>query len=434
MLNKVVRAIEKYGMLDFTDDVTVALSGGADSVCLLYVFLELKEKYGIELSAVHINHMLRGDESDRDELFVTQLCKKLNVPLSVRRVDVNSIAKSTGESIELAARNVRYSVFKEIAQGVVATAHSADDNLETLLYNITRGSGLKGVCGIPPKRDMFIRPLIFCSRSEIEAYLKKKDADFVTDSSNLTDDYTRNVLRHKVVPVLKKINPVAEQTVANMCANLREDEEFLFSTAKKIYTLCIRENFLDAQLLRIQHAAVIKRVIALYLAEQFGIKADALHLENCKEVLLCGGRTSLCKNKSVVCIGDRFTVLAEDENILPKTEYKIETKKVSLQKIPNVNNLFLKNAIDCGKINGSLTIRTRMPSDKIRLNGRNCTKSLKKLFNELKIPNDLRDILPVAADQSGVVWIYGVGVDERACVDGQTDSAIEFVVSVINKS
>ncbi len=434
MLSKVIRAIDKYGMLEFTENVTVALSGGADSVCLLYILCELKEKYRINLSAVHVNHMLRGAESHRDENFVKKLCKQLDIPLTVRRVDVKSIAQSRGESIELAARNVRYSIFKEVAQGVVATAHSADDNLETVLYNITRGAGLRGVCGIPPKRDIFVRPLIFCSRAEIERYLNDKELTFVTDSSNLTDDYTRNFLRHNAVPLLKSINPNVGQTVAAMCANLREDEEFLFSTAKKIYTLCNRETYLDAELLALQPSAVIKRVIALYLEERFNTNADSLHLESCKKILLSGGRTSLSGNLSAVCQGERFFVVSESEKNIPHTEFTVETREICLENDTKINKLFLKNAIDCGKIIGSLVVRTRMPADEIRLKGRNCTKLLKKLFNELKIPDDMREIIPVAADEMGVVWIYGIGVAERVCIDENTKTAKEFVVTVINKS
>ncbi len=434
MINKVVSAIERYGMLNFTEKVTVALSGGADSVCLLSLLSELKDKYGYQLSAVHVNHMLRGEESDRDEAFAVNLCQKLAVPLTVRRIDINALAQEQDGSIELVARNARYEIFRELGDGgVVATAHTADDNLETVLYNTVRGSGLKGVCGIPPKRDIYIRPLLFCSRKEIEEYLQSRGLDFVTDSSNLTDDYTRNFIRHNAVPVLKKINPKAEQTVASMCAILREDEEFLFSTAKKIYALCLRENFLDAQLLRLQPVAIIKRVIALYLWEQSGIKTDALHLENCKKVLLNGGRTGLEKGVSALCRDERF-FLSKEGDAKPDIEYKTEIIRKTLSKNEKVNNLFLKNTIDCDKINGSLVLRTRLPSDEIRLSGRNCTKSLKKLFNELKIAAELREIIPVAADNSGVVWIYGVGVSERVAVDENTTNTIEFAVSVINKS
>ena len=183
MLKKVISAIEKYEMFRYNTDVAVALSGGADSVALLLALSELKEKYGLTLSAIHVNHCLRGEESDRDETFAVKLCESLGVPLTVTRIDVKGEAEKTGESIELAARNLRYEVFRNEAVGLVATAHTASDNIETALFNMTRGAGLKGMAGIPPKRDIFVRPLIFCTRDEVESYLAEKKTSFVTRSS-----------------------------------------------------------------------------------------------------------------------------------------------------------------------------------------------------------------------------------------------------------
>ena len=433
MLNKVITAIEKYDMLKYTEKVTVALSGGADSVCLLYVLSELAEKYKISLSAIHINHMLRGEESDRDEAFVRKLCEKKGISLEVRKIDIAALAKKTGDSIELAARDARYKAFAEIDYGLVATAHSADDNLETVLYNMTRGTGLKGICGIPPKRDIYIRPLIFCTRQEIEEYLKEKGATFVIDSSNLTDDYTRNFIRHNVVTALKEINPSVNKTVAAMCSSLREDEEFLNTSAKRVYALVKRDDFLDAELLKIQPPSIIKRVIAFYMEEDLSLKTDALHLENCKNIILSGGKTSMNGGITALCKNGRFyfslnTASGKEQN------YFVEQREIIVKNFSNVNNLFLKNSVDCDKIDGKLTVRTREPSDKIRLLGRNCTKSLKKLMNELKTPEELRDIIPVASDECGVVWVYGVGVDERVAVDENTKKAIEFITTINNKS
>ncbi len=426
MLNKVIKAIEKYELFKYQNSVAVALSGGADSVCLLYVLKDLKDKYNLTLSAIHINHQLRGEESDRDEAFVSELCKREGIPLTVKRIDVSALAKQTGQSIELAARQARYKAFAEIDGSLVATAHTADDNLETVIYNMVRGSGLKGVSGIPPKRDSFIRPLIFCTRQEVEAYLSERELSFVTDSSNLTDDYTRNFFRHNVVPQLKSINPSVAETVAAMSSNLREDEEFLTASAKRIYLLANREDFLDAEILKIQPPSIIKRVIALFFEENFSLKTDALHLESCKDILLCGGKTSMNGNITAVCSGKRFYFTKNGQET-EKTVFIVQQKEILLENFSNVNKLFLKNAIDCDKIVGSLVVRTRTASDEIRLAGRRCTKSLKKLMNELKIPPELRDVIPVAADDMGILWIYGVGVAERVMISKNTKRAIEFI-------
>lgn len=424
MLKKVINAVEKYGMFDNTDRVTVALSGGADSVCLLYVLLELKNKYGYNLGAVHINHMLRGDEADRDEQFVRFLCDSLSVPLRVERIDVAKIAKETGESTELAARKVRYDVFTKI-DGVVATAHTASDNLETAVYNFIRGTGIKGLLGVPPKRDRIVRPLIFCARKDVEKYLNEKGVDFVTDSTNLSDDYTRNMLRHRAVPVFKEINPSVEAKVSDMCENLREDEDFLSQTARKIYILTAREKELDAELLKIQHPAIIKRVISNFILEKCGYCPDSLHLNKCRDIVFSSGRVSMPKGLSVCCQNGRFYL---EENREESFEYIVNLEEVNTLE-EKVNNLFSKDIIDCDKICGSITFRTRQEGDFIRPVGRNCTKSLKKLFNEKKIPKGMRDRLPVAADEQGVVWIFGIGVSERVAVDDHTKSAKRFVVT-----
>lgn len=430
MLNKIIRAIEKYQMLENTNSVTVALSGGADSVCLLYALKELSFKYPLNISAIHINHNLRGTESDSDQSFTENLCSKLGVPLKVFSINVKESAKQSGESIELAARRMRYEIFKEFGCGVVATAHTASDNLETVIFNTARGTGIKGLCGIPPKRDIFIRPLIFCTRTEIEEYLKEKELSFVTDSTNLKTEYTRNFIRHNAVPTYKELNPSVEQTVSTMCENLREDTDFLETTAHKIFLLCFKDNQLDAQMLSLQHSAIIKRVIGEYLFKTQNITLDSLHLENCKNILLSGGRVGLPKNLSAVCKNGKFyTEKPNDEN---GQTFKVEIKEKILKSNEKINNLFLKNAIDCDKINGGLKIRTRLASDEIRLAGRNCTKTLKKLFCEQKIQISLRDSIPVAADDSGVVWVYGIGVSERVLVDSNTTKAAEFIVTKIN--
>ena len=186
--NSVLSAIEQFSLLDASKNITVALSGGADSVALIYALYRLREKLGITLSAAHLNHMIRGEEALRDEEFVKKLCKKYEIPLFCERTDVPAFAKIQGLSLETAAREVRYGFLERVNCGVIATAHTASDNLETVLFNLSRGTALKGLCGIPPKRGIFIRPLILASRSEIEDYCKKNNLDFVTDSTNLSDD------------------------------------------------------------------------------------------------------------------------------------------------------------------------------------------------------------------------------------------------------
>lgn len=423
MHNKVKQTIEKYNLLDSCTHLTVALSGGADSVCLLYLMNELKDEFAFELSAIHVNHNLRGEESDRDQRFVEELCNRLGINLKVYSVDVSSRAAQEGESIELAARNLRYEIFEKNADGLVATAHNSDDNLETVILNLTRGTGVKGLAGIPIKRGIFIRPLLALTRQEIEEYLTSKNISFVTDSTNLEENYSRNRLRHRVTPVLKELNSIVENTVFNMTEDLKEDVDLIENISSKAYLLCSKSKGLDAELLKAQHIAVIKRVLSCYFKDICGISPERIHIERMLDVLNFGGKKSLPKNYYCALQNNLFVILSEEQ---AKNEVFFDVK---IEKIEKINSLFLKNTIDYDKISGKLVVRTRLSGDKIKPNGRNCTKSLKKIYNEIKLETNIRDYVPVIVDNIGVVWAYGVGVDSRVAANENTKNAAQIYVT-----
>ena len=241
---KVLSALADYGMLDGEKRVCTALSGGADSVSLLTALCSVKEELGIEeVCACHLNHGLRGEDSDSDERFCRELCGRLGVPLYAGKIDVSALVQKH-ESVEEAARKARYVFFEEALEhfggGVLATAHNANDNAETVLLNLARGTGLKGLCGIPPVRRFgkngerrVIRPLIYCTRGEIEDWLRSIGQDYVTDKTNLSEDYTRNKIRRRVLPELAEINPSIVGVIGRMTRNLRTDSEFLEGLARK---------------------------------------------------------------------------------------------------------------------------------------------------------------------------------------------------------
>ena len=216
MNNLIELTINQYNMVDYGGTVIVALSGGADSVCLLHNLVLLKDKYNFKVMACHLNHHLRGEESNSDMEFCKELCRQNNIELFVKEVDVDKLSNELKISHEECGRNCRYEFFNFLAEkynAKIATAHNSDDNLETTIYNMTRGASLKGLSGIPKVRDYIIRPLINTSREKIEEYCKGYGLKYVTDSTNLTDEYTRNKIRHNVIPVLKEINPSVENTV-----------------------------------------------------------------------------------------------------------------------------------------------------------------------------------------------------------------------------
>jgi len=422
MVSKVLAAINRFSMINGGDNITVALSGGADSMALLHLLYSNRERLGITLCAAHLNHSLRGAESDRDENFVREYCGSIGVELFCEKADVAAYSERSGKSIEEAAREIRYDFLARVSSGKVATAHTASDNAETVLINLSRGTALKGACGIPPVRDNFIRPLIFCSRAEIEDYCRENGIPFVTDSSNLSDDYTRNKIRHNVIPVLQEINPSLCSAVTRFTLSAGEDCEYLQSVADAEYLQHLKNGKLTVPC--DMSPAIAKRMIARYL-DDIGCVTDSLHINEIYEALGDKTRRSVSGDKSILI--DKQTIFSETDAKRSFIVSMLDYDREKFDSCLKVNKLLLNNAIDCDKICGKVVLRTREAGDEIKLSGRG-TKSLKKLYNELKIPQNDRENLPLAADDNGVIWVYGAGVCERVRVDRETKQITVFEV------
>lgn len=433
MIEKLVLdTVKKHGLFGDNTVVTVALSGGADSMCLLNSLVNLSDSLNITVKAAHLNHLIRGDEAMRDEEFVKVQCKKLGVELKTERIDVPEFAKKNHQSLELAARTLRYEFLNRINEGIIATAHTASDNLETVLLNLTRGTAIDGLCGIPIKRGSFVRPLLYCTREMIEDYCEENNVLFVTDSTNLSDDYTRNKIRHSVIPSLKEINPAIHKSVLRTCSSLKEISDSLKFETNEF----LSSNTLDGKLsladFKKLNVSVAKRVIVEFIKSiDAAISLENCHIEKIYKICIDGGKTSIPKNKYCVCDKKYLFITTENEN--QNTEFSVSLEKTDakfLSSTKNVNNLFLNNALDCDTIIGKLKIRTRRPGDSIRLKNRGCTKPLTKLYNECDIPIELRDVLPVISDDNGVVWIYNIGVAQRCCVREKTKTVYKIEVKI----
>ena len=415
----------EYSLIPKGSIVTVALSGGADSVALLYALNRLKDELGITLKAAHLNHLIRGDEAFRDEEFVKNLCSSLDIPLICEEKDVPKISKEQNLSLETAARKVRYEFLNRVCEGgLIATAHTASDNLETVLLNLARGTAIGGLCGIPIRRDNIIRPIISVTREEIEKYCGTHNLSFVTDSTNLSDDYTRNKLRHSIVPVLREINPKIEKSVLKTSRSVTRISNLIKLEADNYINRNFADNKLDLSNFSELNPEIAKRVITQFVKIcDSEISLEACHIESIYDICLKGGKTGIPKNRYCQNKKGYLYVGTNDENP-KKTEFSVEITKIS----ENVNNLLLNNSLDCDKIVGKLVLRTRISGDSIRLVNRGCTKNLKKLYNECEIPVNIRDTLPVIADDLGVVWIHTIGVAERCAVSKKTNSA--YVIGV----
>lgn len=428
MRDKVLSCITDYSLISQNDSVIVALSGGADSVALLHILNSLREQYNLSLYACHVNHMIRGDEADSDEKFVTKLCDDLGIQLFVKKVDVPQISIKEKISLELCGRNVRYEYFEYLSQKLgakVATAHTSSDNVETVLYNIARGTSLSGLCGIKPKRDYIIRPLISCTREDVERYCDDNGLSFVTDSTNLTDDYTRNNIRHNAVPVLNSINPQLCATVSRMCNSLTQIKDFFDKYSLEEINKCKSEyGYIAKKLLNLDSAVLSN---ALYLVcKQNSVDASARHIElitktlsDCGSVDLGCGKRAVCK-QGILRIIDLDVV---DESFECRFKDYADVRFISYEELKNVNKNFLKNCISCDIITDDTIIRTKRQGDTFTSFERGVTKSVKKLFNELKIPQEKRSQILLVANGNTVLWLQGVGASKHARVHEHSSGA-----------
>lgn len=441
MLESVKAAVKRYNMFDTEKSVTVALSGGADSVALLVALLEIKSEYGLIISAAHLNHSLRGAESDGDMEFVKRLCEKLDVPLIVETADIKSEAISSKESIELAARRVRYDFLERVSPGLIATAHTASDNLETVLYNMSRGTSLHGLCGIPPVRGRVVRPLIFATRTEVEAFLSEKGFTFRTDSSNLSDVYSRNKLRLNAVPTLLEVNSAAVENVTRLCVALKEDEQFLDTEAEKALEECSVDGGLSVATLTALHPSIKRRVVSSFAKRELSEDLEHIHIEavlNMSDNGVCRqsikGGFSAVINNGVLKLELPMKPFRELSLSVDTFPFEYKNCTVNLQnadnfsKMENINNLSIENYLDYDKICGRLCLRTRLPGDKIRLPNRGCTKTFKNLFNERGLTKTSRDSALVLSDEYGVVWLSGFGVDERVEISEGTKNILSIKI------
>ena len=438
LLQTVQKTVAKYDMLTKGDHLVVAVSGGADSMALLHVLLQLKERWNLSLTVAHVNHGLRGEESDRDQVFVEKICQEWNVPCCVEKADISALSRAAGKGIEEFARGFRYAFFQQTApdpmRGKIATAHTADDNAETVLLNLTRGTGVTGLAGIPPTGRV-IRPLIECSRQMVEAYCARHQIPYVTDSTNLQDDYHRNRIRHHVIPLLKEQNPSFLDGVTRMTGANRRDSEFLMQLGNTLLEQSRREKGYDLETLRqAQDVPLTYGVKALLRMD--GLEESAYHIEKIKSLIHKGyGSCSLSGVREaqvsggILRIADPHEKSGDFSYAIPKESGvyylrpDVAPVTVTVTSIQNVHNSVTYNALDCDTIGTQLVFRNRREGDAITLPGRP-RKSLKKLLNELKIPVWERSRLLILADENGVLWVEGVGCDLRAMPTKQTQRVL----------
>ncbi|MCR4787075.1 MAG: tRNA lysidine(34) synthetase TilS [Lachnospiraceae bacterium] len=443
MKTKVFEYITKYEMLREGDRVVIGVSGGPDSVCLLFLLHEFARTMKLDIEAVHVNHMLR-EEADDEEKFVSDLCAKLGIRFHAARADVKKYAEETGLSTEEAGRIIRYDAFKKVLglnEGRIAVAHNKNDLAETVMFNLFRGSGLKGLCGIEPVNGQIIRPLLCCQRSEIMDYLEKNGIEYVIDKSNLTDEYTRNKIRHHIIEYAEEnivhgcVSNIARATERLSCA-----ESYIKKMTLEAATRCAftegPEILLYADKLKEEDPFIAENIIYEMIATAAGAKKDITseHVANVYDLLYTDGtkeidlpygitvrkeynRVSFLRNK------DRD----EAPELPPVTQRILED--FDPENIPRDN---YTKWFDYDKISNACVLRYRAGGDYLTVNASCGKKSLQDYMVNEKIPKDKRDSIPILADGSHVMWVVGYRISEYYKVTADTKRVLEVTVCPSN--
>lgn len=459
MYKKVMSYIKDNNLIKSGDKVLVALSGGPDSVCLLNILYNLKAELNIEVGAAHLNHLLRDKDAFEDEEYVKTLCKSLDIPCFVKRVDINKYSKDKKMSSEMAGRDARYNFFDDIVKDEgytkIATAHNANDQAETILFRLMRGSGIEGLCGIKVRRDKIIRPILCLSRKEVEEYIEINNLKPRIDKTNFEKIYNRNKIRLDMIPYIKEnFNEDIIQTLNRMSVLLQKDNEFIENSARSFYEKhCIEQSdyFIIKKEMFDNKEAVVTRVIR-YALTNFSKTHYDFEMKHIYEIC------NLAKNNSGKAIDLPNKIYAENiygdiyikeriniNNIDVKQEIVVNKNEINGKKIffdnENIEFSLLKNDsnldlnqnnlikyFDFDKINDSISLRKRKNGDKIIPLGMKGSKKIKDLFIDMKVPKEERDCIPLLCFDENISWIVGIRVSEEYKITNKTKNILRVIV------
>ena len=436
--NTAEQTVTRLGMDKMLEQGTlVGLSGGVDSVMLLCFLLEYRRRHGGEytIAAAHINHGIRGEEAERDAAFCKSLCDLLGVELITKAFHVPTIARGSHIGIEESARIVRYSAFDMIISGrndisTLAVAHNMSDSVETVVFNIIRGSGARGASGIRPVRDNIIRPLIGVSKDEIRSYADTFGLPYVMDSTNLSDDYTRNYIRHEVIPSLSRISSDPERMISRFADNMRSDDDFITGVAEEFVSS--REVITNRDLASL-HYSVYVRVLSVMAAKHhasvsYNLARDIhplLSKDNFSYSII-GGASFVCERG--VCRISRDTGEGSDfcydisfgiNDLSPMNAVLILSKEKIDKSFSNVYKISIQAKLSSAIISGGLYLRSKKDGDTVYYGG--MTHKLKKLFSDAKIPRSKRRLIPILCDEKGVLWVPGFGVRDDGNINNNNE-------------
>ena len=436
--------IRKRSLISYGDTGIAAVSGGADSVCLIHILDRLREEFGLRLRIVHVHHGIRGAEADRDAAFVEELAGKLGIPCRIIRADIPGLAREQGMSLEEAGRMERYRLLREEkeAEGAawIALAHHMDDRVETVVFNMLRGSGLRGMRGILPLQGDLIRPLIYTERHEIEEWLKQKNISWCEDSTNQDINYTRNRIRHMIIPEMLRVNDGAREHIIRLAEDAEQRYEYVRKTAEELLEeaagnpaypdpgseIMINDSIYDRAVLPDVEEELLLQVLERLAGRRKDISAR--HIVSLKELRgnETGKRISLPYELEGVRLYDGLLVrkknsVSENINGRGKRLQILRRAYIQGEEIPRDEQTVMLDA-EC--ICGEPVLRTPEEGDRIVIDSEGHTKSLNRFFRDRRIPAHLRDTWPVAADEKGVLWVVGLRLSEHCKVTEKTVEAV----------
>ena len=443
LIEEVKKDIQKYGLLHKGAGVIAGISGGADSVCLLKVLKELKDEFRLRLTAVHVNHGLRGEEADKDQAYVEELCGQWEIPLRIFREDIKSLSRQRKISEEEAGREIRYGRFEQVmnetGSSCVAVAHQREDQAETIVLHIFRGTGLDGLCGMSMKQGRVIRPLLNISRDQILRFLSENNISYRTDSSNLTNDYARNRVRNVLFPMMREMfaaDPVKQ--ITKLSYLLKNDRDFLNLTAGEAFENILISDSENVEIslkkLNNYHEAIAKRIIRIvwerinktrknleqihvdevYQLCRRGTTGKRVILPNGFEARLSYDRLIFSKRKAASrrvyaypIVMEGITRADEAGGFLSSELLSAEEAFLTYGPPETIRENSHIQLFDYDKLKSGIILRDRKEGDRIRPYGSGGKKKLKEYFIDQKIPREERSGIPLVASGNQIVWVVG---------------------------
>jgi tRNA(Ile)-lysidine synthase len=445
---KVLRFVKENELLLPGEKILIALSGGPDSVFLLHFLNKFKKKYKIEIGAVHVNHLLRGSDSQRDAIFCKTICEELSIPFYFCRKNIKTYSKKNKLSLEVAGRKVRYEFFDKISQtygySKIATAHNADDNVETVLINLIKGTGIKGIAGIPVKRKNIIRPILSLTKKEILDYLEENRFEYRIDESNLSNEFERNFLRNEVIPLIhKNINPALSQTVLNTSLNLQKLnyglERLVDKLKSDIKVIKNKSISIPLDLINREDEFIISYLLKEIIDDNFSVKSE---LNDLKKIFSLNKKLS---GKSEELTGNVAAFKERNEIVIRKISTSNETRnlKIKIGEKVKIDDKFLsiikvdpgdvqisksrnEEFISAENINDSFTLRVWNDGDKFYPLGMQGTKKISDYLNDIKINTFEKKAQLVLINNNKIVWVIGKRLDDRFKLTSNTKKVLKL--------